>query len=266
MGLPYIVWQADHGWPQLDVARNIAHGGSGSSVSRELFLVLLVLQVGPWLLPVWTVGLRRLLRDSALRPLGFAFIGLTILFLATGGKPYYLAGLVPLLLAAGAQPVADRLPRWATVALVALSTPAIIFTLPVLPERQAGSIIAVDPDVGETIGWPSFARQVASAVPPGAVVVTQNYGQAGALDRYTTLPVFSGHNGYALRAVPPESKTALTVGVPIDLLNRSCTDVQEVGVIRSPLGIDNDESGTILRLCTPKQPWAQLWPAVSHLG
>lgn len=50
--VPYLLWQGDHGWPQLDIASNISSGGSGSSASRPAFLPLLILQAGPWLLPV----------------------------------------------------------------------------------------------------------------------------------------------------------------------------------------------------------------------
>ena len=107
IGSPYLLWQAQHDWPQLKVARDIAAGASTSSVPRALFLVFVVLQIGPWLLPVWWTGLRRLLRDQTLRCFAFAFLGLAVVFVLLGGKPYYLGGLVPLLLAAGAQPIVD---------------------------------------------------------------------------------------------------------------------------------------------------------------
>jgi hypothetical protein len=50
----------------------------------------------------------RLLRDPELRwcrALGVAYLVLAIAFIVTGGKPYYLAGMFPLLLAVGARPV-----------------------------------------------------------------------------------------------------------------------------------------------------------------
>jgi len=264
IGLPYLVWQAQHDWPQHEIARNIAAGGSGSSVPRSLFLVMLVLQIGPWLLPIWWLGLRRLLRDRRLRCFGLAFVGLVVLFVALGGKPYYVGGLVPLLLAAGAQPTVDRFPRAAVVAMLALSSPALLFTLPVLPASQTGAVIPVNNDVGETIGWPSFVRQVEAAVPPGAVVVTSNYGEAGALDRYGSVPAFSGHNGYGLWRIPPGSTTALTVGMDRRLLDRICSHVQQVGHVQS--AVDTDEDGAVLATCTPREPWSRLWPEVRHLG
>jgi hypothetical protein len=275
IALPYLGWQAHHGWPQLDVARSIAAGGSGSSVSRPLFLPMEVLQVSPPLLLLWVPGLLRLLRDNRLRCFAVAFLLLQVVFLVAGGKPYYVGGLFPLLLAAGAQPFLDRVrrPAVAATAVIALSTPALVFTLPVLPLQDAGIAVAVNGDVGETIGWPRFTAQVANAyrrLPVGSAILTDNYGEAGALDRYGPrwgLPrAHSGHNGYGLWGPPPGRVDALVVGVPKSVLSTICTSVTQLGVLTSPHEIDNDENGTRLYTCRPVAPWASLWPSLRHLG
>jgi len=271
---PYLFWQARHGWPQLDVASHIAAGGSGSAVSRTAFLPLVVLQVGPWLLPIWLLGLVRLLRDATLRCLAVAFLLLLLVFLVSGGKPYYVAGLVPLLLAAGAQPFLDGIRRpWVAPALLALSAPAVLFALPVLPASAAGPVLAVNPDLGETIGWPDLVREVAAAhrtLPPGTAILTGNYGEAGAVDRYgegVGLPAaFSGHNGYGLWGPPPGSAPVLAVGLDGETLQRVCRELRPVGRITSPHGIDNDEDGAALHYCVPRGPWRDLWPDFRHLG
>lgn len=262
LGLPYLIWQAVHDWPQFDIARSIAQGGSGSSVPRALLIPLLVLQVGPWLAPIWLFGLRRLLRDPALRYLGLVFPLLALTFLVVGGKPYYLGGLIPLLFAAGAQPLLDVAPRWLVTLGVVMTLPALVFTLPVIPESRAGVVLAVNPDAGETIGWPAFAAQVQKQRP--ALVITDNYGQAGALERYTDLSVFSGHNAYGLWGPPPGDSPALLVGLNEDLVARLCTQAVEVARIRSPHGLDNDENGTVLTRCVPRTPWPQLWQDIRH--
>jgi len=258
IGSPYLLWQAQHDFPQLTVARDIAAGGSTSSVPRALFLVFVVLQIGPWLLPVWWTGLRRLLRDQTLRCFPLAFLGLAVVFVVLGGKPYYLGGLVPLLLAAGAQPVVDRTRRWVPAVLLVLSAPVLVGALPLLPVSGVGPVIALNPDAGNTIGWPSFAEQVSQHA--SDVVITSNYGEAGALERYTSLRVYSGHNGYGLWEIPPGSTPALLVGIRPTF----CTTSRIVGEIRMP--VDNDENGVMLRTCTPVAPWAQLWPQVRHIG
>jgi hypothetical protein len=274
IGLPYLVWQGSHDWPQLDVAHNIAAGGSGSSASRAAFLPLLLLEVGPWLLPVWLQGLLRLSRDRALRCFAVTFVLLLPVFVVAGGKPYYLAGLFPLLFAAGAQPFLEQVRRrWVVPVLLVLSAPALFFTLPLLPVSAVDPVIAVNYDAGETIGWPQFTHQVAAAyadLPAGTAIVTSNYGQAGAIDRYggpLGLPsAYSGHNGYAAWGHPRDSAPALVVGVDPALLASTCTEVRPLGRITSPSDVDNDENGTELRLCVPAHPWRELWPSFTHLG
>ncbi|GAB2622480.1 glycosyltransferase family 39 protein [Nocardioides ginkgobilobae] len=260
IGASYLIWQATHGWPQLEVAADIAEGGSATSVSRSLFLVTLVLQLGLWLTPVWVLGLWRSIRDRTLRPLPAAFLLLVALFLVIGGKPYYVGGFLPFLMAAGAQPLVDAVARWVPAALLAASAPAFVFTLPVLPVDSVGPVLAINPDAGETIGWPSFADQVEHVVAPGQVVITANYGQAGALQRYTDLEVFSGHNGYGLWAVPPGSSPAVLVGLDPDFC-RASRDLGEID-----LRVSNDEDGTALVRCLPERPWAQIWPDLRHPG
>jgi 4-amino-4-deoxy-L-arabinose transferase-like glycosyltransferase len=274
LALPYVLWQAAHGWPQLEVAGNIAAGGSGTSTSRLLFLPLVVLQIGPWLLPLWLWGLVRLLRDTTLRSLGATFVVLLVVFWVTGGKPYYLAGLFPLLLAAGAQPFLDWAPwRWMAPALVVLSAPVLLIALPLLPVRSAGIVVPVNYDVGETIGWPQLVRQVGSAyqrLPPGTAILAGNYGEAGAIDRYGPalgLPrAFSGHNAYGEWGHPPGTAPVLAVGIDPALLRQSCQELRPSGRLVNPYGIDNDENGTLLFYCVPGRPWQELWPRFRHLG
>ena len=274
LGLPYLIWQVHHGLPQLEVARNIAGGGSGTSSSRILFLPLLILQVGPWLLPVWMCGLVALWRDAALRSLALSFVVLLVTFLVTGGKPYYLAGLSPLLLAAGAQPFLDWVRRpWVAPALLTLSAPALLVVLPLLPVRWAGPVVPVNYDAGETIGWPQLVQQVATVyrtLPAGSAIVTGNYGQAGAIDRFGPalgLPrAFSGHNGYADWGHPPDAVPVLAVGVDPQLLHRTCEELRPAGQLVNAFGIDNHENGTRMSFCVPRQPWQETWPRFSHVG
>ncbi|WP_159899911.1 glycosyltransferase family 39 protein [Ornithinibacter aureus] len=267
---PYLFWQHTNGWPQLDVARGIANGESGSSEPRALFVPMQLLLVGPLLTPFWVVGLVRLLRMPSVRVLGATYLGLAALLLLLGGKPYYLAGLYPLLLAAGAQPVVYRIKVPACVALLGLSVPAVVFTLPVLPAAQAGIPVAVNYDVGETIGWPDLVKQVAAThrtLPEGTAIVAGNYGLAGAVDRYGPdlglPPAHSGHMAYWLWGPPPdEADSVLAIGVDPDVLDDAFTTCREVGVLENRWGIDNDEDGTTMLACTGlTRPWVDNWPA-----
>ena len=162
-----------------------------------------------------------------------AYPVLAVAFMLTGGKPYYLAGMFPVLIGAGAQPAADWLARGRTAlrrglvaAAVGLSLAIVPITLPVVPVSSLHStaIVALNYDAGETVGWPAFVSEIAAAyrtLPPGqrssAIVLTSNYGEAGAVDHFGPadgLPAaYSGHNGFWYWGPPPATATtAIVVG------------------------------------------------------
>jgi hypothetical protein len=277
-GLPYLVWQAANGWPQLEVSRSIAAGGSGTSASRAAFLPFQLALVSPWLAPVWVAGLIRLLRDPRLRLLGMLYPFLAVVFIVSGGKPYYIAGMYPFLLAAGAQPFVDFFSnrRWVPVAAVALSLPAVVVVLPLVPVDRVGDtpIVEVNYDAGETIGWPTYAKQITAAAAKmkgGApdAILTSNYGEAGALERYgppDLPPVYSGQDGYWYWDPPPDSATrVLAVGFADSEMRTWCRDPHRIGRLENGLGIDDDEQGAPIWSCTSLTgSWDTLWPSMRH--
>ena len=284
--LPNLVWQAGHGWPQLQLSRSIAAGNSGSSQPRALFVPMQFLLIAPPLCPVWLIGLWRLARTrefATWRCLPVAYLVLVVLFVAAGGKPYYLAGIYPALLGAGAGPVW----RWARTAgrravIIAAAAVTGVFSavvaLPIVSPSalHATPIIAMNYDAGEQIGWPRFAAALAhayNALPVDlrrhAIVLTQNYGEAGALLRYRPqVPTYSGHNSMWNLAAPPAStSTVLAVGYDQSQLRRWFGEVRPVATFNNRENVDNDEQGDVIWRCRdPRRLWTQLWPALRHLG
>jgi 4-amino-4-deoxy-L-arabinose transferase-like glycosyltransferase len=284
--LPNLAWQVANGLPQLEMARSI---GAGEGDDRAMLLVELVLLVGPLLFPVTIAGLWRLLRAEALRPfraLGTAFLAILAAVLLAGGKSYYVVGAVPPLMAAGAIALDGWLDgaRWRTWVLAGATagSAAIValLTLPVLPaEILARTPI---PDIyqenAETVGWPDLVATVAGAVadlPPDererAVVLTANYGEAGALELlgHDLPPVYSGHNAAWRWGPPPDG---LDVGLLVGWgdaaarasLFASCT---QVAVIDNTAGMPNQERGQPVHVCTGLiRPWSAAWDAVRHLN
>ena len=203
---PSLPWQSRSGWPQLTMARSIADGGSGTSTERWTFPLLLPTLTGATFLVV-VVGAVVLWRRQPSRWLPVAAGLLVVVLVAVGGKPYYAFAFVPVLAAAGV----GTLRRWHAGRLdggkllrrlVVLNAVGGAFVgLPVLPAAQAP--VAVVYDHGEQVGWPELADTVARAArATGAdLVLTENYGQAGAVDQARRTgrpmpPVASGHNGY----------------------------------------------------------------------
>jgi 4-amino-4-deoxy-L-arabinose transferase-like glycosyltransferase len=290
LATPYVVWQARHGWPQLTVARHIAAGGSGTSESRWLLLPFQLVMLGPILAPVWIAGLVRLLRSPALRPvraLGVAWVVLAAVFLVLGGKPYYLAGMLPVLVAAGAQPALDWVRRRSRPALVltaafVLSSPAVVIALPVVPvgDLHRTPVIDMNYDAGETVGWPTYVRQIAAVRRQvmnddgaAAVALTSNYGEAGAIDRYGP-PVgiprgYSGHNGYWWWGPPdaPADAPVVAVGLGKADLDRSFTGCRLARRLDNGYGLDDDEQGAPVWVCRgPRGTWDSVWDDLEALG
>ncbi|RCH67794.1 hypothetical protein DT019_16250 [Streptomyces sp. SDr-06] len=279
---PTLWWQAANGWPEVKVARVLSHVNGVSG--RLLFLPLHLLQFSPILVPVAIVGLRRLLRDEELRwarPLALAYPLLCVLVLAGGGKPYYPLPLLLAVTAAGCEPVVRRARRsWRTLTpflLLAAATSALA-ALPVLPVSAVAVTNAIDIDQGEQVGWPRFTRTVAAAwtaIPPAqrthAVLLTSNYGEAGALARYGPahgLPIaYSGHMSLYDWGPPPDGDDGPVLLVEQadgrHRLRQPFADCRTVGLIDNGYGIGNQEQHAEIALCEgPHQPWSRLWPSL----
>lgn len=287
--LPGLLWQARHGWPQLEMADRIA--AEADFGGRPGFLPFLLVLSGVVLSWLWAYGLWRLFRSPDLAPfrfLGWAYLLLALVFLATNGKPYYLAGMWAALWAAGAVEVerhgAPRGAGWAVSlpAYVLTAVATVLFSLPVFPvDRLAATPQpAVNADAAETVGWPRLVAEVARvhrSLPEDerarAVIMTVNYGEAGAIDRYGPefgLPrAYSGHNGYRYFGTPPDDGGPVVfVGAESAAgLSRFWTDVTLAGRVDNGVGLDNEEQGAAIWICRgPRAPWPELWPRLAHLN
>jgi hypothetical protein len=277
--LPNLVWQAQNGWPQLTLSADIRdeYGTPGGIAMLIVFQFLMLGWLGGVL--AW-MGLRTLLRRPEwryARPLAVAYLALLLFFVISGGKPYYLTGLLAPLAAGGAVVASagwspSRTARFTVlVAVVALiPVPAL---LPVLPAQTFAESFypALNEDGLETIGWPRFVAQVRAVVdslPPDqrrtAVVLTSNYGEAGALLRSGGTPaVYSGHNGFADWGPPVQPGPVIYVGEEVlgpDLL-AGCGHVATIDT-----GVDNEEDGAGIWVCTgPTGSWDRVWDRIRHL-
>jgi hypothetical protein len=246
-------------------------------------------QVPVWFAPVWIAGLVRLLWDGELRPyraFGVAFGVLAVLFMATGGKPYYLAVMLPLLLAAGAQPAMDWIGRARTglrrgllAAGLVLSLAILPASLPILPVTALRhSPFPVSYDTGATIGWPAYVREIArvyhslpAAQQASAVIVTSNYAEAGAVDRfgpaYRLPAAYSPETGFWYWGPPPAAKTvAIIVGADRAQIG-FCGTARVAASLDNGVGVGTAEQGKPVWICTQlTQSWARIWPQVRYLG
>ena len=114
-----------------------------------------------------------------------------------------------------------------------------------------------------------------AALPPaprGRSIVTQNYGEAGAIDRFggpLGLPAaYSGHNGFGLWGPPRGSEgSVIAVGLRRRTLLDDFTGCRRVMPIMNHAGIDNEEHGRLIAVCgAPRAPWPVLWRSLRHLS
>ena len=101
-------------------------------------------------------------------------------------------------------------------------------------------------------------------------MITANYGEAGALERYGAqygLPaVYSGHNQLWFYGPPPEAATvAVTVGLPLRYLRTRFASCVEAGQLDNGVDVANEEQGATVAVCRdPAGGWAAAWPAFQH--
>jgi hypothetical protein len=213
------------------------------------------------------------------------FLGL----LAVGGKPYYLGGMYPVLLAAGAAPTLRwvargrvRLRRAALAsALVVSAAVNAVLMLPLVPARllPGSAIVAVQPITADSIGWPELAGTVSAAFQSlpdaeraGTIALARNYGEAGAVEEFRARmalpPAYSGHNSYADWGPPPESaETVIAVGFDEPALRTMCGSVRFAGQVDNGIGLVNEEQGRRVWICRDRlASWSSLWPRLRRLS
>ncbi|GAA3424039.1 glycosyltransferase family 39 protein [Streptosporangium nondiastaticum] len=313
LAAPNLVYQATHGWPQLQMAAALE--ADDGAENRVMFVPLQILLLGPVQAVLQVAGFVRLWREPRLRCLALAYPVACALVLYSGGRADYVAGLLVLLFAAGCGPAerwmsgagrtaeraagrpteetAERAAGRATERppgragrrallggfLAAGALVSAVVALPVVPSAslEGTPVAALNEVARESVGWPEFTARVAAVVrdlPPAdrarTVLLTENYGEAGALTRYARrygLPaVYSGHNEL-YRYGPPPASARVAVVVTDDPAGyaRSFASCERHGRIDNGVGLSNEEQHLPILVCRdPVASWDRLWPQARH--
>jgi hypothetical protein len=219
--LPNLLWMIRHHFPMLELLANIRRDGRDVQFDPVRFLGMQALFLFPLSVPIWLLGLWRLLGSAAGRPnraLGWAYLICLAVLLATRGKVYYLVPAYPMLLAAGAVSLEEglgrdvrRWGRWlkpAIAAALALGGALLAPTaLPLLPPdlygRYTEALGIAQPRIehratgpmpqlfADRFGWPEMVATVARvyrSLPPEerrrCAIFANDFGQGGAIDFY----------------------------------------------------------------------------------
>ena len=291
---PNLLWQAAHGWPQIELLRNAA-ATKDAEIGPLAFIAQQSLVMGPGAVPVWLAGLWRFGREPQRRAFAWTFAVLLALYIALHAKVYYMAPLYPLLIAGGAAHLELALERWrfaraGLTAFVALASLVILpAATPILPLSQYlvyQRALDVRPvrmeqhDAGQVpqhfadqLGWASLVETLSAAVAElpasernGAAILTADYGQAAALqflgrDRGLP-PVISGHNQYYLWGPQGDHAVLVTVGIPRATLLAAYGSITQVGIYTDPYVLPYSNNLPVYVCRGPRIALTRFWPAL----
>lgn len=218
---------------------------------------------------------------------------LLVIFLVSGGRVYYLAGMYGLAFGAGSVALTTAVERTESTrrrrmlvgsgaVLVTVSLVQILASTPwpaAEDVEQPADDTAAAMNIGlyGEFGWPELAAAVvaahASLTPAdqaGSVVLAGSYWQAGALDQLAggELPdVYSPARGFGYFGAPPDSATTMVcVGGDEDRLRAQFAVLEPIGRVDTRLGfLDNTRDVTLWKCAQPSRPWAQVWPEWRHM-
>ena len=264
--VPNLVWEAGHGWASVHWFLDPA--ASATDESRPVFIVNVILLAGV-AAPVAWAGVTSLIRDRALRPLGWTVVGAVVAYLVLGGKSYYALPVIVFAFAAGA-PALDRWiarrPRRllkASVAFAGVGLLVLPLALPVLPLPTAveHGVVKARSDYQSEVGWPAYVRLVERDSAGASVIVARNYGEAGALEvlGHDLPPVASADVTMRYWRPPVSGRSALVVGYSQRAAD-FCDGYRLVARISG--ANDSDEAGEPIARCTLRGTLARVWPAI----
>ena len=301
--LPFVLWNVAHDMAHLEFMRNaLAYKYAG--ISRWDFVSGLFLQMNPIAFFLWLPGLYFLIfhregRRYAILAYIFLF-AFAVLLLNGHSKSEYLAPAFTHVLAAGSVWVASwqhqHNARWLVygllvtlcftgIMLAPLARPVLPVetfinysqTLGIAPDNSEGKELKALPQFyADRFGWKAMAAAVADAFDQltpeeqlQAIIYTQNYGEAGALEYYQQTyglpPVISGHNAYWTWGWGTRNLQVLIgVGGKQQDYEQSYEEVKLVGRHHAALAMPYEDKLPIYLCRGLKRSPQEIWPSTKN--
>jgi hypothetical protein len=301
VGAPAIAGQINLDWPvrsqlaELEAVQLIR-------VSTSTFLGDQPLLVGPAVL-LAVAGAWALLagRMKPYRVVALSCLGAFLLLLVLRGKSYYVAPIYPVLFGAGAvqldQSLAGRARRvglgLAGAVILAFGLIAAPLGLPFLQpatmaryaawlglaratETNRGEQLPLPQDYADMLGWREMAdaavavyRLLPEEDRARAVLIGENYGEAGALEWYGRqlglppgLVVSAAGSFWFFGPGERSGEVAVTVGVPAKELARFYGEVRSAGVFDHHWMVSEERRTPLLVARKPHQSLQSVWPSL----
>jgi len=300
--LPYLLWQATHGFPLLEFTGNYSSGKTFQATPLE-FLLQQVITLNPLSLPLWLGGLCFLFFTPGGRPyraFGWAYVILYVVFMLQKAKFYWLTPAYPVLFASGAyglQRLVQQRPRltwlqpayfWTLAISGLLMVP---FSIPILRPETFIRLNALIGGAGEVkqeslvsselpqnyadrYGWHEMVAAVQQAYvtltpeeQAEACILTRNYGEAAAIDLYGAplgLPrAISGHNSYYIWGTRGcTGKVIISVNRPLQDLSGWFESVTPGPAWSCTYCMPHENGAPIFIARGLKVPLEEAWPTV----
>ncbi|WP_084654294.1 ArnT family glycosyltransferase [Nocardia altamirensis] len=288
-GIPGLVWQSAHGWPQLAMGSVVGAEQDATGGGRIGCVVQMVGLAGLLGALLLAFGIWGVFRVQSLQPYRFlvpAFLIYAWLIALSDGRPYYIGGMFPVAFAAGAVSLsgvdAGRWARITGIPVLAISVTTVVAALTMVP--LPGSWLRTPIDTPSqlvqrvslygTEGWSQLTETVDDAyrtLTPieqlDTVIITQNYWQASALEEFGKpyhLPaIYSPNRGFGYFGAPPDwVSTVLYVGADnaAAALHTDFASVEPVALLDEHLGIPGiNRKITVWKCERPTHPWSQTW-------
>jgi hypothetical protein len=295
--LPNLVWEARHGWPQIQVVRN-AQEFKNEPISTARFLFEQMLFLDPLALPALLGGLVWLFfapQAKRFRFLGWAYMITMAAIMIPHGKTYYALPVYPILAAAGGvafEQIPAAIGAWLRRAVPALVVIGGLIGMPLaeplLPvdalvrysnfmsftrvQTERDATVDLSQLYADMFGWENLATTVAlvyHALPASeqsdCAIIAGNYGEAGAIDYYGPrlgLPAaLSGHNSYFDWGPRNYSgRCVVLVGERSDQFVKLFGEVHWAATTDNPYGMPIEKAVPIYVCREPRMPLSQMWP------
>lgn len=298
---PTLLWQSHHHWPFLEHQResNLFEKKGLLQSAIDLILQQIIL-TNPGAVPIWGSGLYYYLFTRSGKPyraLGCSYIIILGWFLLFEGRYYYLLPIYPMLLAAGAvflEQKLQRFPAWKYTTLIALFVGGLLLlpiALPILPIDSLirySNAIYRPPTLSKfeqesaaqapwhfrlMLGWEDTVAQVAQAYqqlsPPDratCAILAWRYGNAGAIDffgpAYHLPKAISGHTGYYFWGPRDYSgNVVLSLGGDLTFLRQTFDSVEQVAIVTHEKVVGLKDTLPIYLCKGIKRPLSETWPA-----
>ncbi len=301
IGSPSIVGQITLHFPVVAQMRDL-NSTQLQHVTAAEFISEQFLNIGPAAMLAAIAGAVAMLAAPRLRE--FSTVGLScvlafVLLLVLHGKSYYIGPIYPALLAAGGvvlervgRRVGDVI-RWSTVALVvAYGMVTLPLAVPILsvPETAAyaarfagGAALRTDrglsdrlpQDFADMLGWRDEATALAavyrSLTPEQqreAVIITGNYGQAGAAEFYASEfglpPVVSPAGSFWFFGPGTRpGRVMIALGIESADLRKGWRSVREAAVLPRPWSVREERDRPVYVATDPRITLQQVWPSLA---